>query len=106
METKEDEQQVIAPIEEKEEETKASPEAKIQEPEAEDPEPEEPYSKYMLLERLLKFVRQEEKPVNAVLSGYFSKLMTLLINRKSKSLFPFIFSPDSDFVDCLLNHIY
>jgi len=60
----------------------------------------------MLLERLLKFIRQEEKPVNAVLAGYFSKLVTLLINRKSKSLFPYIFGQSSDFVDCLLHHVY
>ena len=36
----------------------------------------------MLLERLIEFIRQKEKPLNAVLSGYFAKLLTLLINRK------------------------
>ena len=48
------------------------------EPEAE----EEVLGKYALLDRLFKFIRTEEKPLNPVLSGYFSKLVTLLINRK------------------------
>lgn len=44
--------------------------------------------------------------MNAVLSGYFAKLFTLLINRKQKSLLPYVFSPDSDFVESLLYHVY
>jgi hypothetical protein len=51
-----------------------------------EPEPEEDENdkggRYMLLDRLFKFVRTENTPLNAVLSGYFSKLVTLLINRK------------------------
>lgn len=39
---------------------------------------------YVLLNRLFKFIRTDEKPLNAVLSGYFAKLVTLLINRKQK----------------------
>lgn len=38
--------------------------------------------KQPLLERLFSFVRSKEKPLNPVLSGYFAKLVTLLINRK------------------------
>ena len=98
----EDEKDEDSDDESDEEEAKTS----IPEPEAEDAEPSEPHTKYMLLERLLKFIRQEEKPVNAVLAGYFSKLVTLLINRKSKSLIPYIFGHSSDFVDCLLHHVY
>ena len=49
-----------------------------------EPEVEEEEGKYALLDRLFKFVRQEEKPLNPVLSGYFAKLVTLLINRKQK----------------------
>ena len=75
------------------------------EPEAEDVV-EEPQSKYMLLERLLQFVKTREKPLNAVLSGYFSKLVTLLVNRRSKSLVPFVFAADSDVIDSLLYHAY
>ena len=77
------------------------------EPEAEDQEEEEnPAGKYMLLERLMKFIRQTEKPLNAVLSGYFAKLFTLLINRKQKSLLPYVFAPESDIVESLLYHVY
>jgi hypothetical protein len=36
----------------------------------------------MLLDRLFKFIRSKDIPLNAVLSGYFAKLLTLLINRK------------------------
>ena len=71
--------------EEKKEEavvTTSAATATIQEPEAEDQEEENTAGKFMLLERLMKFIRQKEKPLNAVLSGYFAKLFTLLINRK------------------------
>ena len=60
----------------------------------------------MLLDRLMKFIRSTDKPLNAVLAGYFSKLVTLLINRKQKNLLPYIFSQDSDVIDCLLYHVY
>ena len=58
----------------------------IAEPEEEDcPEDDEGVdgSKFVLLERLFTHVRQEGQ-LNAVLSGYFAKLITLLINRKQK----------------------
>ena len=66
----------------------------------------EPVSKYMLLDRLFKFIRTDEKPLNPVLAGYFSKLTILLINRKQKQIIPYIFGPESDVLDCLLKHIY
>ena len=50
-----------------------------------EPEPEsdgDADGKFALLDRLFKFIRSQEKPLNPVLSGYFSKLVTLLINRK------------------------
>jgi len=82
----------------------------ISEPEAEDSaaqqEEEKLQSKYMLLDRLMQFIRSREKPLNAVLSGYFSKLLTLLINRKSKLLLPYVFSAESDVVESLLFHVY
>ena len=84
-ETEEEEDQEM--VEEKKEQstevqTTATTTTTIQEPEAEDQEEENTAGKYMLLDRLMKFIRSNEKPLNAVLSGYFSKLMTLLINRK------------------------
>ena len=37
---------------------------------------------YMLLERLVKLIRNKDKNLNAVLSGYFAKLLSLLLTRK------------------------
>ena len=78
----------------------------INEPEAEDQEEVNPAGKYMLLDRLMKFIRQQEKPLNAVLSGYFAKLITLLLNRRQKSLLPYVLAPESDIVESLLFHVY
>lgn len=51
----------------------------------EDGSDDEPVSKYMLLDRLFKFIEVEEgEPINNVLAGYFSKVVSLLINRKQK----------------------
>lgn len=60
----------------------------ISEPE---PEEEDKGGRYMLLERLFKFVRTKETPLNPVLAGYFAKLVTLLINRKQRMLIPYVF---------------
>jgi len=62
--------------------------------------------KYVLLDRLFKFIRTEEIPLNPVLSGYFFRLVNLLIMRKQKQLVPYIFGDDSDVIDCLLRHVY
>ena len=43
---------------------------------------EEEGGKYMLLDRLFKFIRTEDKSLNPVLSGYFFRLVNLLIMRK------------------------
>ena len=48
----------------------------------------------------------DEKPLNPVLCGYFSKLVTLLLNRKQKNIIPYIFDPASDVMDRLLQHVY
>ena len=74
-----------------------------------EPEPEsdgDTEAKFALLNRLFKFVRTEEKPLNPVLSGYFSKLVTLLINRKQKQLVPYIFEENPDIIDQLVYHVY
>jgi hypothetical protein len=44
--------------------------------------------------------------LNAVLSGYFAKLLTLLLNRKQKSLLPYVLDAESDIVESLLYHVY
>jgi len=41
-----------------------------------------------------------------VLSGYFCKLVSLLISRKQKSLVPYIFAPGSDVIEQMLKHVY
>jgi hypothetical protein len=41
-------------------------------------------ARLILLDRLFKFVKTDKKPLNPVLAGYFTKLVTLLINRKQK----------------------
>ena len=78
-----------------------------------DPEEEDDESdnKYMLLERLFKFIKveagtTEETQLNPVLAGYFCKLVSLLISRKQKQLVPFVFAPGSEIIDYLLKHIY
>lgn len=63
-------------------------------------------SKYVLLDRLFKFIRTEETPLNPVLAGYFFRLVNLLIMRKQKQLVPYIFGDNSDVIDCLLRHVY
>ena len=77
---------------------------------AEDPEVEEEddayyENKFMLLDRLFQFVQQEGE-LNPVLSGYFCKLVSLLNSRKQKMLVPYIFSPESNIVDKLIEHVY
>lgn len=58
------------------------------------------------MDRLFKFVRTQEKPLNPVLSGYFSKLVTLLVNRKQKLLVPYIFDENPDIIESLVYHVY
>ena len=65
----------------------------------------EPANKFFLLDRLFKFIRTEEDELNPVLSGYFCKLVSLLISRKQKQLVPYIFDKESDVMDCLLRHV-
>jgi hypothetical protein len=53
--------------------------------EEEPEEDEEEGNKYVLLERLFKFIETEgDEDLNPVLSGYFCKLVSLLISRKQK----------------------
>ena len=82
----------------------------LQTEDAQEEEPEddeEEGNKYLLLERLFKFIQTEgDEELNPVLSGYFCKLVSLLISRKQKQLFPFIFSKESTVIEDLLKHIY
>ena len=67
---------------------------------------QEEENKYVLLDRLFKFIRTKETPLNPVLSGYFFRLVNILIMRKQKQVVPYIFGDDSDVIDCLLYHVY
>lgn len=58
----------------------------------------------MLLDRLFRFLKQKGD-LNPVLSGYFSKLVSLLISRKQKLLIPYIFAADSDIIDHMVRHV-
>lgn len=60
----------------------------------------------MLLKYLFKFVETRQYPLNPVLSGYFAKLVILLLNRKQKQVVPYIFSPECTLIDDLLFHVY
>jgi len=73
--------------------------------EATEADDEEEGNKYLLLDRLFKFVKTEET-LNPVLAGYFCKLVSLLISRKQKSLVPYIFTPGSGVIEALLKHVY
>lgn len=73
----------------------------------EEEDDEEEGNKYLLLERLFKFIQQAgDEDLNPVLSGYFCKLVSLLISRKQKQLFPFIFAKESTVIEDLLKHVY
>ena len=65
--------------------------------------------KYMLLDRLFKFIKTKEddsEPINSVLAGYFSKVVQLLINRKQKQIVPYIIGEENRVVESLLRHVY
>ena len=47
----------------------------------------------------------EDEELNPVLSGYFCKLVSLLISRKQKQLVPYIFSPKSMIIENLVRHV-
>lgn len=70
-------------------------------------EEEEQGGKYMLLDRLFKFIKTtDDEPVNLVLAGYFSKVVQLLINRKQKQIVPYIIADENKVVVNLLRHVY
>jgi len=74
----------------------------------EEEEDAEPANKFHLLDRLFKFIREgteTDSELNPVLSGYFCKLVSLLISRKQKQLVPYVFEKESDVIDCLLKHV-
>lgn len=65
----------------------------------------------MLLERLFAFIKvepgnTEKERLNAVLSGYFGKMVTSLINRKQNELIQYIIKEDTEIIDYLLKHVY
>lgn len=72
-----------------------------------DEEDETTDNKYVLLDRLFKFIAEPatEEELNPVLSGYFCKLVSLLISRKQKQLVPYIFRQESVIIDQLVEHV-
>lgn len=69
-------------------------------------EDEDADNKYVLLDRLFRFIAEaSDEDLNPVLSGYFCKLVSLLISRKQKQLVPYIFRPESQIIDHLVNHV-
>jgi serine/threonine-protein phosphatase 6 regulatory subunit 1 len=91
-----------------EEQSETTQSTTIREPEDEDSTivKKETVSRLALLDRLFRFLKSENKPLNPVLAGYFTKLVTLLINRKSKQLMPYVFAPESTIIDRLVEHVY
>lgn len=72
-----------------------------------DNEEDEVLSKYMLLDRLFKFINtSDSEPLNSVLAGYFNKVVTLLLNRKQKQIVPYIISDEKKVIESLLRHVY
>lgn len=69
-------------------------------------EKEEEDNRFMLLDYLFRFVETRQTPLNPVLSGYFSKLLILLLNRKQKQIVPYIFSDNCTVLENLLYHTY
>ena len=70
----------------------------------EQPDDEEEENKYVLLDRLFSFI-QQEGDLNPVLSGYFCKLVSLLICRKQKQFIQYIFAERGDIIDNLVRHV-
>lgn len=75
---------------------------------AEEPVEEVEVDRFDLLHRLFAFLDTRETPLNAVLAGYFSKLVSQLVNNQSKQILPFLFqSQHGDAIfDNLLFHQY
>ena len=92
-------------LDEKEDQIESTQATLATEPEiTQNEEDEDLDNKFMLLDRLFSFIDCEEE-LNPVLSGYFSKLVSLLISRKQKMLVPYIFAPESKIIDNLVRHV-
>lgn len=117
---KEAEKEVEAPVvEEKVEEAQdpeevaeaqevAEPEEKVEEKVEAVPEPvlpAEDRGKYMLLDRLFRFLDTKEH-LNEVLAGYFEKLVISLRKRKEHQFIKYIFGEKNENLDMLVEHVY
>ena len=68
---------------------------------------EDEANRYMLLDKLFLFIRsKKDDDLNPVLSGYFSKIVRILITKRQKQLVPYLFDTFSDVIDCLIRHSY
>lgn len=58
-----------------------------------------------MLEYLLKFIETGDE-LNPVLSGYFSKLLLILVNSKQDDFIEYIYTVNPTVLPNLCNHIY
>ena len=90
--------------EKKEEEKKEDDDGNIEE---EKEEPESKENKMELLDYLFSFLEAEEdKKLNYVLCGYFSSLISNLLNLNPTELLKYIYKERSDVLDKMVNHCY
>lgn len=61
-------------------------------------------NKYELFERFLSFLETDEH-LNAVLSGYFSKVFSVLVSSRTKEVFNYVYTHTRD-LDNLVKHSY
>jgi serine/threonine-protein phosphatase 6 regulatory subunit 3 len=63
-----------------------------------------PTNRFFLFERLLSFLDQDSE-LNSVLSGYFSKLLLILIQSKQKEVYNYVYIHHQVFEN-LVKHLY
>jgi len=67
--------------------------------------PAEDRGKYMLLDRLFRFLKTTDT-LNEVLAGYFEKLVISLRKRKEQQFIKYIFGEKNENLDMLVDHVY
>lgn len=60
----------------------------------------------MLLQRLFKFIKTREAPINNVLAGYFFNLINSLLIRRQKLLVHYLFIQAPECIEDLAFHLY
>lgn len=62
--------------------------------------------KFMLLQRLFKFIKTRDAPINNVLAGYFFNLINSLLIRRQKLLVHYLFIQAPECIEDLAFHLY